>query len=74
MILMFSSLCWNFTVTHQSLRQTTMDLFPMVEKSAAVSGIPARNMNLKSMSLFPEQAGFGSSVSKDDGPKMANSR
>lgn len=63
--------------TPESLRQTatttTMNLFPMTERSAGVSGIPARNMNLKSMNLFPQQAGFGSSVSKDDAPKIVNS-
>ena len=75
---MFNSLFRNATGTQESLRQaatTTMNLFPMTEKAAAVSGIPARNMNLKSMNLFPQQAGFGSAVSNDDDvPKIPNSR
>ena len=78
LILMFNLLFRNATGTPESLRQTatttTMNLFPMTERSAGVSGIPARNMNLKSMNLFPQQAGFGSSVSKDDAPKIVNSR
>ncbi|KAK9275681.1 hypothetical protein L1049_022948 [Liquidambar formosana] len=52
---------------------TTINLFPTIENPPA---IPARNMakprNLKSMDLFPQQAGFGSSVLKEDAPKMVD--
>ncbi|KAA8523349.1 hypothetical protein F0562_009772 [Nyssa sinensis] len=57
---------------------TTMNLFPMIEKSGETSGVSTRNTapmsrNLKSMNLFPQQAGFASAVSKEEVPKKADS-
>ena len=59
--------------TPEMLRPT-MILFPSNEKSGDVCG---RNVaaprNLRSMDLFPQQAGFSSPVDKDDGLKMVDS-
>uniref|UniRef100_A0A5B7ALI5 Protein TIFY n=2 Tax=Davidia involucrata TaxID=16924 RepID=A0A5B7ALI5_DAVIN len=57
---------------------TTMNLFPMIEKSGEVSGVSTRNAapmsrNLKSMNLFPQQTGFASTVPKEEVPKKADS-
>ncbi|XWS70102.1 hypothetical protein CRYUN_Cryun03dG0020400 [Craigia yunnanensis] len=55
-------------------KRPTMNLFPLNEKSGDVCG---RNVaaprNLRSMDLFPQQAGFSSSVAKDDGLKRVDS-
>lgn len=48
---------------------TTANLFPASERSVRTMGMPR---NMKSMDLFPQQAGFGSSVSKESVPKMAD--
>ncbi|KAK6248809.1 hypothetical protein QUC31_020374 [Theobroma cacao] len=59
--------------TPETLRPT-MNLFPVNENSGDVSG---RNLaaarNLRSMDLFPQQAGFSSPASKDDGLKRVDS-
>ncbi|KAH7852046.1 hypothetical protein Vadar_019893 [Vaccinium darrowii] len=49
---------------------TTMNLFPLPDKSVAVSGISTRNpapmsRNLSSMDLFPLQSGFGPNISNE---------
>ncbi|KAJ7956008.1 Tify domain-containing protein/CCT_2 domain-containing protein [Quillaja saponaria] len=54
---------------------TTMNLFPIMEKSDDVSD---RNMtpmprSLSSRNIFPQQAAFGAFPTKEDIPKMANS-
>uniref|UniRef100_A0A5B7BT91 Protein TIFY n=1 Tax=Davidia involucrata TaxID=16924 RepID=A0A5B7BT91_DAVIN len=53
---------------------TTMNLFPTTEKS----GVSTRNAtpvsrNLNSMNLFPQQAGFASTVSKEEVAKKTDS-
>ncbi|KAA8534753.1 hypothetical protein F0562_029805 [Nyssa sinensis] len=48
---------------------TTMNLFPVTEKS----GASTVSRNLNSMNLFPQQAGFASTVSKEQVPKKADS-
>lgn len=60
------------TETHELFRQTatTMNFFPVIEKSRNI----ATPGDLKSMNLFPQQAGFGSSHSKEVPHKMADSR
>ncbi|XVE97870.1 hypothetical protein REPUB_Repub03eG0055900 [Reevesia pubescens] len=56
------------------MMRPTMNLFPVNEKSADVCG---QNVgaprNFRSMDLFSQQAGFSSSVSKDDGLKRVDS-
>ncbi|EXB76744.1 Protein TIFY 10A [Morus notabilis] len=56
--------------TSEMYRQTgtTMDLFPVVEKSRNM----ATPRDLKFMSLFPQQSGFISSVPEPEVPKMAD--
>ncbi|KAJ7979219.1 Jasmonate-zim domain protein [Quillaja saponaria] len=54
---------------------TTMNLFPVMEKSNDVSdrNMTAMTRSLSSMNLFPQQAACGAFPSKEDTPKMANS-
>ncbi|CAB4318485.1 unnamed protein product [Prunus armeniaca] len=47
-----------------------MNFFPFMENSR---NLPATPGDFKSMDLFPQQAGFGSSVPREDVPKMADS-
>lgn len=60
------------TETHEMFRQTatTLNFFPVIEKSRNI----ATPRDLKSMNLFPQQAGFGSSHSEEVPHEMADSR
>ncbi|XVE53950.1 hypothetical protein DITRI_Ditri03aG0043400 [Diplodiscus trichospermus] len=52
----------------------TMNLFPVNQMSGDVCGLNVgAPRNLRSMDLFPQQAGFSTPVSKDDGLKRVDS-
>ncbi|GLT98812.1 hypothetical protein SLE2022_162920 [Rubroshorea leprosula] len=55
---------------------TTMNLFPVKEKPSDVYAwnIAEAPRSMKSMDLFPQQAGFSFPVSKDEGLKMDDTR
>ncbi|PON54284.1 Jasmonate-zim domain protein [Trema orientale] len=56
--------------TTEMLRQTgtTMNIFPAMEKPRNM----ASPRDLKFMNLFPQQAGFGNSLTEEEAPKMAD--
>ncbi|KAL6974632.1 hypothetical protein U1Q18_028816 [Sarracenia purpurea var. burkii] len=75
----FVDLGLGMTTSFEAKGSSTMNLFPVAEKSGEVPGISIRNAasmspNLTSMELFPLQSGFASNFSMEKLPKEVDSR
>ena len=65
---------YGYVAGTQEILRPTMNLFPVNQMSGDVCGPNVgAPRNLRSMDLFPQQAGFSTPASKDDGLKRVNS-